>query len=173
MLEFSNCKFFREVAKSFDILSNEICCLVVYHDGVYFLGPNEREVQARGMGVADVDKDSYSDDDAPDVKIPLPMNLPQVNLDVTSLQLDEDWDVEIKEDEKYQETINTHTKRKDANSALIDAFQNSINRYPPCMHAFSQTACYESLVYKKCNKSESKGVVFGSQEDGQFDDVEE
>ena len=115
----------------------------------------------------------HLDDNASNAKLPLPMNLPQVSLDVTSIKLDEDWDIEIKEDEKYQETINTHTKRKDANSALIDAFQNSINRYPPCVHAFSQTACYESLVYKKSNKAESKGTVFGSQEAGQFDDVEE
>ena len=130
-------------------------------------------MQSRGNGVPDIYRDNHLDDNASDAKIPLPMNLPQVNLDVTSIKLDEDWDIDLKEDEKYQETINTHTNRKDANSTLIDAFQNSINRYPPCMHAFSQTACYESLVYKKSNKADSKGTVFGSQEAGQFDDVEE
>ena len=62
---------------------------------------------------------------------------------------EEDWDEEIKQNIMYKQTIDTCQNRESKSSAIIDSFQNVINRYPPSLQAFSATACYESLVYKK------------------------
>eukprot|EP00794_Sanderia_malayensis_P009080 gene9080-10049_t len=82
----------------------------------------------------------------------------------------EDWDEDLKND-YYQDTINVCNSRKGNKSALIDDFQNSINRYPPCKFAFSQTACYDSMVYKKPSSAEDK--MHSSVEEGQFADADD
>lgn len=66
--------------------------------------------------------------------------------------------------------------RNSKQSALIDAFQNMINRYPPSQQAFSMTACYDSLVYGKLHRQvmTSSGKPTFSEflaVDGQFDDA--
>ena len=87
------------------------------------------------------------------------------------LEPEEDWDEEIR-DEIYQDTLGTYTARKDLNSSLIDGFQNTVNRYPPCIQAFSPVACYDSLVYKKY-KNAKEDLKPAGQEEGQFDDADE
>ena len=90
--------------------------------------------------------------------------------DCLSNQLDEDWDNELR-NELYQDTLDTCNKRKDLNSILIDKFQNNTNRYPPCFHAYSPTACYDSLVYKNAEPSNAEKRTL-EYEEGQFDDAD-
>jgi len=92
-----------------------------------------------------------------------------VTNDVSFKQLDEDWDSELR-NELYQDALDTCIERNNLNSILIDSFQNKANRYPPCFHAYSPTACYDSLVYKSADKSFKVGIL--QQEEGQFEDAE-
>ena len=89
-----------------------------------------------------------------------------------SSSLEENWDDEIRE-EFYQDALDTCNARKNLNSALIDSFQNNVNRYPPCFHAYSPTACYDSLVYKNSEKNSNGKMAIEEKEEGQFDDAEE
>ena len=89
----------------------------------------------------------------------------------------EDWDEEIEQNIVYQETMATCAERHQfQDSPVIDDFQNTVNRYPPAVQAFSATAHYDSFVYKKCQKLKAHAPVSRPSYDllivdGQFDDM--
>ena len=56
-------------------------------------------------------------------------------------------------------------------SVLIDSFQNKANKYPPCFHAYTPTACYDSLVYAAEEVLNIARRMEGHEE-GQFDDAD-
>lgn len=90
--------------------------------------------------------------------------------DSLSQHFEEDWDNELR-DELYQDTLDTCNKREGMGSVLIDSFQNKANRYPPCFHAYTPTACYDSLVY---TAEEVLNVARRTVDcaEGQFDDAD-
>ena len=83
---------------------------------------------------------------------------------------EEDWDEEVKR-EHYQEMMDTCSARSNVSSPLIDSFQSNLNRYPPCLHAFSPTACYDSLVYRNAEKAGPAEAKILQQVEGQYDDA--
>ena len=127
----------------------------------FFSSAGSAEREAPSDDASDMSSTAPTEYEAPDGS--------SVTNDVSFKQLDEDWDSELR-NELYQDALDTCIERKNLSSILIDSFQNKANRYPPCFHAYSPTACYDSLVYKSADKSFKDGIL--QQEEGQFDDAE-
>ena len=115
----------------------------------------------------------------------------QVSKDNTDTNTDdEDWDKEIEDWEQEHKPSNEYNSVVDAchvienaESPILDSFQNLMTKYPPAAQAFSQTAHYDSFVYKKLErkrygqptaiKRTERNLVSQHCVIGQFDDMEE
>lgn len=124
------------------------------------------------------------DDDDEWVAVTRTSPLPEDNNFINDL-CEEDWDEEIAMYEMYCKVKDTCKERETKTSTVIDAFQSSINRYPPSLQAYSATANYYSFVYKNvkqeqhqpstqsrtCFSNNVQNEVWAVIE-GQFDDAE-
>lgn len=129
-----------------------------------YLGPDVRK------NVATEQPEQLDDDDWVAYNIPIAT---KTKTNDKTDPCEEDWDNEIEQETQYNKVIETCNERRYKNSSAIDAFQNSINRYPPAQQAFSGTAQYDSFVYKSVTQqilpTRSQRFVPAV---GQFDDAD-
>lgn len=135
-------------------------------------------VASEARPVQDHKQTADQDDDDDDEWIAVTCNSPPDD-DFVKDPCEEDWDEEIAMNELYNRVKFTCEDRKTKTSNAIDAFQSSINRYPPAVQAYSATANYDSFVYKNTKQTPISNYstqvvnnIVNACIEGQFDDAE-